>query len=285
MHGRLEVAVARVLEQLADVHDERAGQRRRVDPLAILLDLQTALAGFDPQQREHAGILVRTHALLRGGFILAGVAHDLDEGGGVRAEGGFEGVSRCAERLGPRAQQALCDPAQQRFPLGEHRLQLGQVLWPQIGALEAPEVGRRGVGDSGALGPHVDLLAPVDRALCALAAHPGVAPELRAVHILDRELRGLGECEERARHREQPGLQLRGHAVPGEIEKAHIVGRGAQGFAEALGRLGALIELGEVKDGEREIGHATKVGPPCAAPQPCRHAVSCNDTARHLTPG
>ena len=81
--GRDEVALSRVLEQFADVDDERTGDRGRIDPLAVALDLQAALAGLDPQQREHAGVLVGADALLRGRVVLAGVADDLDQRRGL----------------------------------------------------------------------------------------------------------------------------------------------------------------------------------------------------------
>jgi len=66
VHGCLEVAVSRHFEQLPDVDHEGTVERRRVNPRTVLLDLQPALAGFDEQKGQHAGILVRADTLPRG---------------------------------------------------------------------------------------------------------------------------------------------------------------------------------------------------------------------------
>ena len=127
----------------------------------------------------------------------------------------------------------------------------------RFGPIEA----RRSPGASGsaiglALGADVDLLAPVDLALGALAADARVAAEVRALDVLDRELVGLGQGEEVARGPVQARLELGRDAGAGEVEEADVVRGGAQVVAEPRGGLGAGVELGEIEDRQGEVGHA-----------------------------
>ena len=106
-----------------------------------------------------------------------------------------------------------------------------------------------------ALGPDVDLLAPVDPALGPLAADARVAAEVRALDVLDRELVGLRKGEEVARGAVQPRLELGRDARAGQVEEADVVRRGAQVVAEARGGLRSGVQLRQVEDRQVELGH------------------------------
>src|SRR5690606_27613852 len=152
--------------------------------------LQPALARLDPEQGQHAGVLVRTDALLRLRIRLAGVAHDLDERrriAEVRLEVGLLG----AQRECPGAQELAGDTAEVLVPLGDNFAQLRLGRRPQVRA-DQPVEGRSAV-DGIPLGTDVDLFAPVDLALSALAPDAGVSAEVRAVHVLDGELVFFGQ--------------------------------------------------------------------------------------------
>lgn len=112
MHGCLEVTVRGVLQQLADVHDESAGDGRRVDPLVAVGDLQPTLSGLDEQQRQRSTVAVGSHTLFRHRIALARVAHDLDERRRALGEGVVEHVRVGPERLSPGAQQPDADGAE-----------------------------------------------------------------------------------------------------------------------------------------------------------------------------
>ncbi len=63
MHSRFQVAAGSDLEQFADVDHQRPPvDRRRVDPVAVVLDLQTAFARFDIEQSQHTRVLVSADA-------------------------------------------------------------------------------------------------------------------------------------------------------------------------------------------------------------------------------
>ena len=147
--------------------------------------------------------------------------------------------------------------------------QLGLSGRPQVGSDEPREVGRVGVGDRVALGADVDLLAPVDLALGALAADARVAAEVRALDVLDRELVGLGQREEVAGGAVQPRLELGRDAGAGQIEEPDVVGRVPQVVAEPRGGVGSGVELGEIEDRQVEVGHAVTIGGCRGIPPEC----------------
>ena len=185
----------------------------------------------------------------------ARVADDLDERRRF-AEVRVEVVRGGAERLGPRPQQPPGDAREVLVPLGDDLLQLRLRRRPEVRADEAREVGRIRVGDRLALRTDVDLLAPVDLALRALAADPGVSAEVRALHVLDRELVRLGQGEEVARCAVQALLELGRDPGAGQVEEADVVRRGAQVRPESRGGVVAGVELREVEDRQGEVGHA-----------------------------
>ena len=80
----------------------------------------------------------------------------------------------------------------------------------RFGPIRRAKSGASGSAIAVALGPDVDLLAPVDPALRALAADARVPAEVRALHVLDRELVGLGQGEEVARRAVQALPRARG---------------------------------------------------------------------------
>ena len=234
--------------QLADVDHERAGQGGGVDPPVRGVDLQALLARLDHQQREHAGILVRADALPA--LFAAGVADELDQGGGAVAEGAVEDVGRTAEGQRPGAQEPPRDRRAPVLPVGEDRPQVGLRLGPEVRPFQAHVDGRSRIIGGCAFGADVDLLAPVDLALGELAAGPGVAAELRTAQHLDAALVVERQREEAGGLRERPRGDVLGDAVADEVEEADVVGGGAQRGAEVR-RLGvAPVELGHVEDGE-----------------------------------
>ena len=179
VHRGLEIAVGCHLEQFADVDDEGAGNGRGVDPVAVLLHLQAALARLDEEQGEHAGILVGADALLGGRVGLAGVAHDLDEGGRVFREGRVEHVLVGAEGDRPGPQELQPEGGELGVPAGDDLAQIGKGGRPLVRSLEPPVVRDAGpLRDGGPLRADVDLLAPVDLAQGEFAADPGVAAEV-----------------------------------------------------------------------------------------------------------
>ena len=245
-----EVPLGRVLHHLADVHHEGARHGRSIHPPTLALDLEPTLPRLDPQQGEHAGVLVRADPLLRLGLGRPRVADDLDEARGL-AEVTLEVIALGAERQGPLLQQDAGDLGQPVVPLGDDLAQLGLRGRPEVRTREPVEVRGIRVGDGFALGADVDLLAPVDLPLRALAADPGVAAEVRAVEVLDRELVRFGEVEERPRGSVQAILELGAHARAGEVEEADPVCGLAELIAESGGFGRPGVEAGEVEDRQR----------------------------------
>ena len=96
-------------------------------------------------------------------------------------------------------------------------------------------------------GTDVDLLPPVGLALGQFAADPGVAAEVRALDVLDRQLGGLRQGEERARRADHAVLDRGRDAVPGEVEEAEFVSGLPQFGTECRGLLGATVEAGEIE--------------------------------------
>ena len=221
---------------------------------------------------------MRADALAGLGLVGARVAHDLQQRRRF-AEVLVEIRLGCAERERPGPQQLAGNTREVLLPLRGDLAQLGLGVGPQVRPDEAREVGRLGVGDDIALGTDVDLLAPVDLALRALAADARVSAELRTVQILDRELVGLIELEELARRAVQARLELGRHARSGQVEEPDVVRRGAQVVSKARGGLGALIELRQVEDRQGEVGHRATIGgcrgirPLCFVGLPC-HLVT-----------
>src|SRR5690606_34131067 len=161
------------------------------------------------------------------------------------------------ERLGPRAQQPRGDGVEPGQPLVGDLAQRGQRLRPEVGPFEGPVVrGAGGRGDGCALRADVDLLALVDAPERAFAAHARPAAEVRAAHVLDRELLLLGQREERAGGRVGAVDEVAGHAVADEREEADLVGRAAQLVAEPLLVGGVAVEEGEVE--YRDTGHGSR---------------------------
>lgn len=73
VHGRLEPVVGQPLEKVANVDDERAGDWRHLDPLAVLReDLQAADAVL-PEEREALQVGVGSEADVDGGVLGLGV--------------------------------------------------------------------------------------------------------------------------------------------------------------------------------------------------------------------
>ena len=107
---------------------------------------------------------------------------------------------------------------------GDNVPHFGQGVRPQIGSLKTPVVGDAGPRLHGStLDADIDLLPPVDRAVRELAADPGVATELRAVDVLDRELLLVGQLEEAPGHVEHGIRQLLRDPVSGQVEEADLV--------------------------------------------------------------
>ena len=186
----------------------------------------------------------------------ARVTDDLDQRRRI-AEGLVEVRLLGPERERPGAQQLVRDPGQGVVPFGDDRLELGLGRRPQVRAGEAVESGS--ALDGLALGADVDLLAPVDLALRPFAADTGVAAEVGAVDVLDRQLLLFGEREEVERGPVQARFELGGDPRARQVEEAHIVRRCTQFVTESGRGLRAGIELREVEDGEREISHASSV--------------------------
>jgi hypothetical protein len=82
---------------------------------------------------------------------------------------------------------------------------------------------------------------------------------MRALHVLDRELVGLGKREEVPRRFVEPVLELGGDARAGQVEEADVVRRRTQVVAEGRGGFKPRVESGEVEDGQREISHAPTI--------------------------
>src|SRR5690606_13253871 len=143
------------------------------------------------------------------------------------------------------------------MPLRDDLAQRGLRGRPQVRSDQSGE--GRAAFDGIPLRSDVDLLAPVDRTLRALASDTGVAAEVRTLHVLDRELVRFGKGEEVACRTVQPLLQLCRDARSGQVEEPDIASGGAQIRAEAVRFVPAAIEPREIEDGEREICHGSTV--------------------------
>src|SRR5690606_39447981 len=99
-----------------------------------------------------------------------------------------------AERLGPRLHEFEAHSVQVVLPAGDDVAELRQGIRPLVWALESPVVcDAWALRDGLALRRDVDLLAPVGLAQRELAADAGVPPEVRALHVLARQLAFDGE--------------------------------------------------------------------------------------------
>ncbi|ERB53200.1 hypothetical protein N806_18810 [Rhodococcus sp. P27] len=103
MHSRFQVAAGSDLEKFADVDHQRPVDRRCVDPIAVVLDLQTALARFDIEQCQYTRVLVPADALGAGTFRAARVTHHLDEDRRIVSERVVEDVRILAQGYRPFA--------------------------------------------------------------------------------------------------------------------------------------------------------------------------------------
>ena len=166
-----------------------------------------------------------------------------------------------AQRHGPRAQQFSSHAREVVVPLRDDLPQLGLSRRPEVRS-DQPRVVRRGaVGDRLALGPDVDLLAPVHPPLGALAAHARVSAEVGAADVLDRELVRFGQREEvprgacaaaaraPARCRCRSGRRSRRRASP----RAGRRGRMPAASGPASSRR-------QVENGQGEFSHAPTIG-------------------------
>ncbi len=162
------------------------------------------------------------------------------------------------------------------MPFGDDLLQFRLRRRPQIRADEAGRI-------RGARRPRVRARARCRSARAsppdpgALSADAGIAAEVRAVHVLDRELVLLREGEEVEGSTVQPCFQLGGDARAREIEEADVVRRRPEIVAETSRSVRAFVELGQVEDREREFSHGPRVcrlsereGHCCAALPPGR---------------
>ena len=127
----------------------------------------------------------------------------------------------------------------------------GSRTRPQVGPLEAPVVSDAGARlHGGTLDADVDLLAPVDRPVREFAADAGVAAELRAVDVLDRELLLVGQFEEAAGDVEHGVDELLRDAMAGQVEEPDLMHGIAQFVPEPGGFFRACTQSREVQDGQ-----------------------------------
>ena len=165
-------------------------------------------------------------------------------------EGRQSGLWR-AEGNRPGTQQPQREGRQHGDPLPGGRLEFGQRRRPQVWAFESPEVRNTSPwSDDLPLAADINLLPPVDIAVGQLGSDARVAAKLRAAGVLDRELVRLIEVEEPAGHAQDVVDEGLLDPVPDEIEETDVVGHLPELLPERCRALGALIEFGQVQDGE-----------------------------------
>ena len=144
-------------------------------------------------------------------------------------------------------QQAAGHRGQRRIPLGDDPGQLGHSRRPLVGTLQPQIIGLVRAAHRVALRPDVDLLAPVHLAAGQLATQPGVAAEMRTAHHRDGVLLRLRQREQTLRRGQHPASKRLGHAMPDQVEEAHLVGHLAQAFPQ-LARAVTQVHFGQRRD-------------------------------------
>ena len=270
MHGRTQVPTGGHFEEFANVDHERVFDRFNVDPLILVVHLQTSSARLRVQQGQYTAVAVRTHTLrdrafLSGSFFgsvgscrLGGlfswrhgrcrVADDFDERLWVVGESRGENVCGLPQAQSPFRQQAFAYGGEFFVPGVSDGFELWQGHRIQVGAGETV-VGVQGLRYRFAVWADVDLFAPVHVTQRAFAAHAGVAAEVGRVGVFDAEFVFFWQGEESLSGLQEFGEVRGGDAVPGEVEEPYCVGDVAELAAEVVCVLG-VVGLGEVEDWE-----------------------------------
>lgn len=250
MRRRLQVAAGGQFEELADVDDEVSGQGFDVDPGTVDLHLEAGASGFRIEQRENSHVLVTAHTLSGDRSVVARVTHDLQQRIGVR-ERTLEEIGWCGKGFGPCAEESTADRAGLFDPLQRERPQLRHPAGPQVRTVQhLPRSMGVELCHRSPFGADVELLAPVHISLGSFTPDAGVAAEMRRVGVLDLQLHGVGQGEERACRRDQPVGEGRVDAVAGQVEEADLVRDPAQPVEQGGPGGGIAVEACEVDDGQ-----------------------------------
>ncbi len=229
MHGGFQISVRGQFEQFADIDDESAGTRCRLDPSAIGgLHLQAAKAVLE-NERKQAAILMGADALFSLLGRAARVADEFEQLMWRPVIDRGEGIGALVQRQGEGAQQPHQYRRDALLPVQHDGFEIRQRCRPLVRTLET-QIGRHALprwhGD--VLGADIDLLPPVRPAAGEFEAGAVIATEMRRVDHLDGQLLLLRQCEQRPRLIQNRRVQFGRHAMAGDVEKTHRAGRRAQ---------------------------------------------------------
>src|SRR5580692_3571911 len=247
-----QIAVGGHFEDLADVDDEASGDRRRVDPTAVvILNLQAGLPLLQEKSHE-PGILVGAHTLIALAGRAAGVTDDLDEWVWRRRVDRRENVLGLFKR-GREGAQHFYGKRRGLILIGEKGLlKLGERRRPLVRTLQTIPRRRLPVeGQRWSFRSDVNLLAPVGFTPSMLVASAVVAPEMWRVHHFDGELVLLGESEEASGDLQNVLNEAIVDPVTDQVEETDIARRGSQIFEETCALREIAFESTKVEGGQR----------------------------------
>ena len=243
-----EVVPGDRLHDLAEVDHERVGDHGHVDPVTVgVLHLEPG-RGAGGENGEEPGVVMGVDAGSAG--RRGRVGDELGERHRFVAEV-VRQVFRCQpERLGEEAQHTVGERAQLAEP-GEDQLAVARqhrVGEPLVRA-EQPEVRRLDVAVArGPLGPQIDLLADVRTVVGRLGPDRFPPSKMARVALVDAQLVGLGQGEERPHRVEHGPDERRIDPVVRDDEEPDLVAD----LADLVGERRTPVDRRQVDD--RDLG-------------------------------